>query len=919
MRAKTIVVWAVPVILLALFSLLELTGATLRIEHAVYDTWLHIKPPVAERDDILFVDVDDLAINQVGVWPWSRDVMAHGLITMREFGGGPAVFDIEYTESSPLAVNSAFLRETLPSTFQREFDQFSNAMQSLLGAIQTGQIPADAALEYAADIRGMAGETRARLLEGVETVVRDNDQVMGAAARAHGRAYYTVNLTDDPEPDANDELIAFTEQNVALSDITVDPRVQVFQAGGIRPAILPILGQARGAGFPNVVIDEDGVRRRIELLREHEGRYYGQLVFRPLLDWLGNPRIEVRPRRVVLHNAVVPPQRAATSAADSTATGVAGATARTISIPIDADGRMLINWPPKQYIDSFRHISFFELVFYRRVLDDLAYNLTIMEESGYLNYHDGDRAPTRAYEFAEQLVRDAFDHGRELDFEQYRAAREHFLAEADAFLNGPAYTALLSDIDAALADQDLSADMRAYFADVRADVESVFANTRALYGAAAETRTVLEREIPGSFVIIGYTGTGTTDIGVNPFEKEYANTGTHGAVVNTILTGDFLDEIPLWISIAAAAALTLIMVLLTHKRDASVVLAVSFGMAALVVGASAGMLVFARLFFPVVTPVATLMVAGLAQAVYKYVEVAREKSFLRHAFSHYLSTDVINQILTDPKMLQLGGEKRELTAIFTDVKGFSTISEKLDPQDLVRLLNQYLTKMSDIVLDMRGTIDKFEGDAIIAFFGAPLTLEDHAKRACRAAIEMKKIEQEINREFLSSKLTPSPLQTRIGINTGEMVVGNMGTANRMDYTIMGHSVNLAARLEGVNKQYGTWILTSELTHAKTDAAFASRRLDRVRVVGVAEPVRLFELLDTRETLSETVRQLIEEFERGIDLFEGREFGEAAGIFGRLLVDFPEDGPSRTFNERCDKFIKSPPPPNWDGVFNLATK
>ena len=362
-----------------------------------------------------------------------------------------------------------------------------------------------------------------------------------------------------------------------------------------------------------------------------------------------------------------------------------------------------------------------------------------------------------------------------------------------------------------------------------------------------ETRAILAEQVPDSFVIIGYTGTGTTDIGVNPFENEYANTGTHGAVVNTILTGKFIDEMPLWISIVVAFVFTAIFVFISRPRSANTTLGLGFAGAAVVVAGSAGLMIGARLFLPIITPVLTILLAAIGQSVLKYIEVAREKNYIRNAFNHYLSTDVINEILDDPTRLRLGGEKRELTAMFTDVKGFSSISESLDPEELVKLLNRYLSEMSDIILQLRGTIDKYEGDAIISFFGAPVPYQDHASRACQAAVRMKKIERYLNEHFQSENLSPHPLATRIGINTGEMVVGNMGTINRMDYTIMGHSVNLAARLEGVNKQYGTWILASELTYRDTDENFAARRLDRVRVVGVSEPVRLYEIVDRNRT------------------------------------------------------------------------
>ncbi|MCL2804997.1 MAG: adenylate/guanylate cyclase domain-containing protein [Treponema sp.] len=262
-----------------------------------------------------------------------------------------------------------------------------------------------------------------------------------------------------------------------------------------------------------------------------------------------------------------------------------------------------------------------------------------------------------------------------------------------------------------------------------------------------------------------------------------------------------------------------------------------------------------------------------------------------------------------------------MTAIFTDVKGFSTISEALgDPAKLVSLLNKYLSAMSDVVLDEKGTIDKYEGDAIIAFFGAPLEMSDHALRACVSAIKMKKIETELNKVIMEQNLSPIPLLTRIGINTGFMVAGNMGTANKMNYTIMGNAVNLSARLEGVNKQYGTWILASHETVRETGDVLLYRKLDRVRVVGINEPVRLCELIDIAETACENDKKRVLIFHEALDHFEKRNWKLAAEGFRDALSFKPQDDePAKMYLERSEKYIITPPEDTWDGVFNLTSK
>ncbi|OQA63530.1 MAG: Adenylate cyclase 1 [Spirochaetes bacterium ADurb.Bin269] len=260
-----------------------------------------------------------------------------------------------------------------------------------------------------------------------------------------------------------------------------------------------------------------------------------------------------------------------------------------------------------------------------------------------------------------------------------------------------------------------------------------------------------------------------------------------------------------------------------------------------------------------------------------------------------------------------------MTAIFTDIQGFSTISEKMEPVELVAMLNRYLTGMSDRVLELGGTIDKYEGDAIIAFFGAPLDVPDHAERALHAAIRMKRMEKELNQQFLTEGIVPSPLLTRIGINTGRMVVGNMGTEKKMDYTIIGDAVNLAARLEGVNKRYGTYLCVSEDTKNAAGDGFQYRRLDRIRVVGKAVPIRIFEVLEEKGQLDEQTLAALEEFDTGIELFEQRKWAKAKQAFKKVLERKPGDGPSMRFIATCNEYIANPPPENWDGVYKMDQK
>jgi class 3 adenylate cyclase len=313
----------------------------------------------------------------------------------------------------------------------------------------------------------------------------------------------------------------------------------------------------------------------------------------------------------------------------------------------------------------------------------------------------------------------------------------------------------------------------------------------------------------------------------------------------------------------------------------------------------------------------------LIQDVTERVRMTNELKYfndqLRNAFSKYLSEEIVEEIASDPTRLQLGGTKRYMTAMFTDIKSFTSIAEVLAPEQLVGLLNYYLSSMSDIILEQKGTIDKYEGDAIMAFFGAPNKLPDHALRTCTAAVLIKRLEYEINKQIAGRGLSPQPIHTRIGINTGEMVVGNMGTSKKMNYTVIGNAVNLASRLEGVNKQFETWIIASENTVKETADKLLFRKLGWIRVVGINKPVRIYEILELYADAPQALHTLVELFHIGLNLFETGKWKEAETAFNRVLELFPEDGPSLLYLNRCKLFFENPPANDWDGVFDMREK
>ena len=441
-----------------------------------------------------------------------------------------------------------------------------------------------------------------------------------------------------------------------------------------------------------------------------------------------------------------------------------------------------------------------------------------------------------------------------------------------------------------------------------------------------------------SFCIIGHTAVASTDLGTTPFNRFYPNVGTHANVFNTIITEEFITPCE-WYMGYIFACIFVLLVLLMEQRKKLAVQNIIGGLSTLVFPViSILLMVLFRIYMPVFIPSLVPIVSFLALTIYRFINSEKDKSFLRSAFSTYLSAEVVNEIVSDPKKLSLGGEEKNITAIFTDVRGFSTISEKVTPSQLVSFLNRYLTLLSDIILENRGTIDKYEGDAIIGFFGAPVSYDYHAWTACLSAIRMKQAEIEFNAEMLAADVIPMPVYTRIGINTGNMVVGNMGTDKKMNYTMMGNDVNLAARLEGVNKVYHTWILVSESTWLAADSGenkgkIVARRMDKVRVVGINKPVQLYNIVGLRSEMSENELKSVDLFHQGLDRYLQRDFVNAKKYFDKADELFPEtvtcynrdgstykeNGPASVFSQRCTKNITEGIPPNWDGIVNLVSK
>ena len=442
------------------------------------------------------------------------------------------------------------------------------------------------------------------------------------------------------------------------------------------------------------------------------------------------------------------------------------------------------------------------------------------------------------------------------------------------------------------------------------------------YGAAAvmESGLLVEtgkppllalEEFRGKHVLFGFSATGLYDLRPTPMGGVSPGVLVNATGLDNFLSGDFMRRSGSVADMAAVAVFAMLagLGIMTLQNTALTVAASGMTLAAPVL---LSMLLYRLgIWSGVAAPLLGVAVAQFLSGVFRYATEGRQKRFIKSAFKQYLSPHVIEQLLQNPDKLTLGGEKRELTIFFSDLQGFTSISEGLSPEELTSILNEYLTAMTDIIQDAGGTVDKYEGDAIIAFWNAPVDQPDHALRGVTTALNCQRKLAEMRPELF--KRTGKEFHMRIGLNTGMAVVGNLGSHTRFDYTMLGDAVNLAARLESINKQFGTYTMISEATLDQLGSAVAVRELSCIRVVGKEKPVRVFEPMEQNEYAQR--KKDLSRFAEALAEFYAGRFQEAATLF-RNIAD--RDPAAQRYAAKCAELTDNPPV-EWDGVWTMCTK
>jgi adenylate cyclase len=436
---------------------------------------------------------------------------------------------------------------------------------------------------------------------------------------------------------------------------------------------------------------------------------------------------------------------------------------------------------------------------------------------------------------------------------------------------------------------------------------------------------ILSGKLPkGTFtdkiVLVGATATGTYDMRSTPLSTVYPGAEIQATVIDNILTQRFLVK-PQWSTIYDLFAIITLGVLLgiaLPRMSAFKGLMYAMGLFIVHIVVAYWLFTHFGVWLNLVYPLLVISTSYTALTVYDYVTEERERKKIKGAFTHYVAPVVIEEMLKDPERLKLGGDEKVITVLFSDLQGFTSYAERYAPHEMMEILSEYYTRMTEQIFMYEGMLIGYVGDELIASFGAPLAQSDHAERACAAALAMREHRALLRTEW--AKLGRPPLIARTGINSGLMLVGNLGSTYRFAYSVLGDHVNLGSRLEGLNKVYGTEILLGENTAPLVEKSFLLREIDIVRVVGREQPVRIYELLARAETpLPKQQEKAFHSYAAGLGAYRQQRWSEALGLFQESLALWQTDGPSQAMAQRCQIYQKTPPPEGWEGVFEALYK
>jgi adenylate cyclase len=428
------------------------------------------------------------------------------------------------------------------------------------------------------------------------------------------------------------------------------------------------------------------------------------------------------------------------------------------------------------------------------------------------------------------------------------------------------------------------------------------------------------RRLKDRILLFGATALGIYDMRESPFHPNTPGVEVHANVTDSIIRGEFMSKggLEALLDLFFIFALSGFVYFFTISHRPVVALPAAFSIIVAYLLFASYMFTkgsWLSMVYPVLSPALTYAFT----AYFRFTQVDRKAREMRTIFSSYVSRKVVDELVHRPEAAKIGGDKKDITILFSDVKGYTSYSEKHEPEEVVETLNEYLGAMSSVIIDSDGTLDKFLGDGIMSYWGAPLAQENHHELGVRCALDMLRRLGKLREKWASEGT--EPFSIRVGLNSGKVIAGNIGAVGKkMEYTVIGDNVNLAARLEGTGKAYGVTVIASESTYEPTKDKFLYRELDCIRVVGKTQPIRIYELIESLDKPVEGwVKEKVRRFEEALSLYRDRRFTDAKAIFEDLASGQHGDPASGVYVERCENFISAPPPGEWDGVYTRTSK
>ncbi|KQC14493.1 MAG: hypothetical protein APR63_14130 [Desulfuromonas sp. SDB] len=697
-----------------------------------------------------------------------------------------------------------------------------------------------------------------------------DDQSFSRAAEEFGNLTVAFIFSNEKESQSAPD---FSEEDIEKFSVDIsweNSEINIDSFSHIEPPIALFRERVKAMGSVNVHSDVDGLYRRSSLLFKYQHHYYPNLALAVLGTLWNIEKVEISGNHLVITEGEQIIHR----------------------YPLDKQGQLCLKYYGEMR-ETYTNYTIASIIKSARFFTSGGF---IEMYNEYYNYQGLFNAWTVLQQKLNEIS-DSLEFDAQSEFDQVN----YYLHEIYGF-KYDSLSQMLLDIN----DQTMKSIKNEEYSTLKDAIENF------------ERNYIAPSSFKDKIIFIAGTAPGLYDRRPNPFNQNDGGVHLHATILNNLMSDDYYYEQYSAILIIPLIFLFSILTSLIGSRFKIVQgIIITF----LVFISYALTAVIACLFFDLIIdfsaiPVAIIL-AFLTGTTADYIHESREKKFIKSAFGQYLSTKVINQLITNPEKLRLGGERRVMTAFFSDIEGFTKVSESITPDQLVQLLNEYLSDMCQIITNHDGIVDKFEGDAIIAFWGAPLDQEDHAVRACQTSLEMQQRMVQLRQKW--KEQGKHQLKMRIGLNSGPMVVGNLGSNERMDYTIMGDSVNLASRLEGANKFYGTYTMISEYTYQMSKDFFDFRELDTIKVVGKKEPVTIYELLQAKNQIVGLIRQGINQYHSALTAYRSQDFSEAERLFKDVLNYIPGDPPSQVMIERCHFYIDQPPADNWDGSFELQSK